>query len=302
MAIFFSSQHPMKAPLFFKIQLPESKPYDVVKVTLPHFVVPWHFHPEIEIMLITKGKGTRFVGDSIEAFEPYDLVMVGTNLAHVWKNNQEHCEEGSTCVAECIYIVFREDSFGKDFFDIPEMHKIKELLSKAERGLKFGGDTKSLIAEKIIKASQQNGVEQFISLMGILNHLSSSDDYSFLSTIGFNGKIQTFDLHRLNGVLDYVMINFKNDIKLEDVANVANMAPTSFCRYFKNRTNKTVMQFINEIRIGYAHKMLVETQHNVEQICYECGFKNVSNFYEQFQKITGKSPFKFRKEHNERVF
>ena len=292
----------MKSPLFYKIQLPENKLYDIVKVTLKKFVVSWHFHPEIEIMLITKGKGTRFVGDSIESFEPLDLVMVGSNLAHVWKNSQEHYMEETDCVAECVYIVFREDSFGKDFFNIPEMHKIKELITRSERGIKFGDKAKSLVVNKILEASQLTGVDQFISLVGILNQLSQSDDYSYLSTIGFNGKIQSFDLQRLNRVLEYVMANFKNDIKLEEVAGEANMSPTSFCRYFKNRTNKTVMQFINEIRIGYAHKMLVETQYNVEQICYECGFKNVSNFYEQFQKITGKSPFKYRKEHNERVF
>jgi AraC-like DNA-binding protein len=292
----------MKPALFYKIQLPEDKHYDIVKVSLKGFVVPWHFHPEIEIMLITKGKGTRFVGDSIESFEPFDLVMVGSNLAHVWKNSQDHYMEETSSVAECIYIVFRDDSFGKEFFDIPEMHRIKELITRSERGIKFGEKTKAAVIDKIIEASQQSGVNQFISLMGILNVLSNSDDFSYLSTIGFNGKIESFDLQRLNRVLEYVMANFRNDIKLEDVASIANMSTTSFCRYFKNRTNKTVMRFINEIRIGYAHKMLVETQYNVEQICYECGFKNVSNFYEQFQKITGKSPFKYRKEHSERVF
>jgi AraC-like DNA-binding protein len=292
----------MKPALFYKIQLPENKVYDIVKVTLRNFVVPWHFHPEIEIMLITKGKGTRFVGDSIESFEPFDLVMVGSNLAHVWKNSQEHYLKETSSVAECIYIVFRHDSFGKDFFEIPEMHRIRELLTRSERGIKFGEKTKEAVIDKILEASQLTGVNQFISLIGILNILSTSDDYSYLSTIGFNGKIESFDLQRLNRVLEYVMSNFRNDIKLEDVASVANMSTTSFCRYFKSRTNKTVMRFINEIRIGYAHKMLVETQYNVEQICYECGFKNVSNFYEQFQKITRKSPFRYRKEHSERVF
>jgi AraC-like DNA-binding protein len=292
----------MKPALFYKIPLPENKLYDIVKVTLKSFVVPWHFHPEIEIMLITKGRGTRFVGDSIENFEPFDLVMVGSNLAHVWKNSEEHYLEESTAVAECIYIVFRNDSFGKDFFDIPEMHKIKELITRSERGIKFGEITRTLVIDKIVEASQQSGVNQFISLIGILNLLSNSEDFSYLSTIGFNGKVESFDMQRLDRVLEYVMANFRNDIKLDDVANVANMSTTSFCRYFKNRTNKTVMRFINEIRIGYAHKMLVETQYNVEHICYECGFKNVSNFYEQFQKITGKSPFKYRKEHSERVF
>lgn len=291
----------MKTPLFIKLHLPD-RPYDMQKVTKPYFIVPWHFHPEIEIMLVTSGRGTRFVGDSIEYFEPYDLVLLGPNLAHVWKNEQEHYREGSQLAAQCIYTVFREESFGKDFFNVPEMSKIKQLLARSTGGIKFEGKTKIRVAEKIIEAFGQTGVEQFISLIGILNELSLSEEYTFLSTIGYDQKVQASDMHRLNGVLDFLMKNFRNEIKLEQVASIASMSPTSFCRYFKSRTNKTVIQFLNEIRIGHAHKLLIETQYNMDQISAESGYKNVSNFYEQFQKITGKSPFKFRKEHSESIF
>lgn len=291
----------MKTPLFIKLHLPD-RPYDMQKVTKPYFIVPWHFHPEIEIMLVTSGRGTRFVGDSIEYFEPYDLVLLGPNLAHVWKNEQEHYREGSQLAAQCIYTVFREESFGKDFFNVPEMSKIKQLLARSTGGIKFEGKTKIRVAEKIIEAFGQTGVEQFISLVGILNELSLSEEYTFLSTIGYDQKVQASDMHRLNGVLDFLMKNFRNEIKLEQVASIASMSPTSFCRYFKSRTNKTVIQFLNEIRIGHAHKLLIETQYNMDQISAESGYKNVSNFYEQFQKITGKSPFKFRKEHSESIF
>lgn len=291
----------MKTPLFIKLHLPD-RPYDMQKVTKPYFIVPWHFHPEIEIMLVTIGRGTRFVGDSIEYFEPYDLVLLGPNLAHVWKNEQEHYREGSQLAAQCIYTVFREESFGKDFFNVPEMSKIKQLLARSTGGIKFEGKTKIRVAEKIIEAFGQTGVEQFISLVGILNELSLSEEYTFLSTIGYDQKVQASDMHRLNGVLDFLMKNFRNEIKLEQVASIASMSPTSFCRYFKSRTNKTVIQFLNEIRIGHAHKLLIETQYNMDQISAESGYKNVSNFYEQFQKITGKSPFKFRKEHSESIF
>jgi AraC-like DNA-binding protein len=291
----------MKTPLFVKLFLPKNRPFDFHKVEIPYFVVPWHFHPEIEIMLITKGKGTRFIGDSIESFEPYDLVMVGPNLAHVWKNNH-HLEEGNNLTAECIYILFTENSFGPNFFKIPEMAQLKSLVSKSNRGIKFFGKTKSIVAEKILKAHEQTGVEQFISFMGILHELSVSDEYSVLSSIGFNGKIQASDMHRLNDVLDYLMKNFRDEVKLEEIAEIANMSSTSFCRYFKSRTNKTVFEFINEIRIGHAHKLLVETQYNMDQICFESGFKNVSSFFKQFKLITGKTPSKFRKDHNERIF
>jgi len=291
----------MKIPRFIKITFPENKPFDIVKVTRPYFVVPWHFHPEIEIMMVTSGTGTRFVGDSIESFEPVDLVMLGPNLAHVWKNNATHFK-GNPHLAEAFYIVFKEDSFGSGFFDMPEMDKLNDLLLRSQKGIRFGQETIKAVQDKMQEAYQQDGVEQFLTLLTILNTLAESQDYTYLCSEKYKQKVDATDLHRLDSVLDYLMINFRNDVKLEDVASVANMSQNAFCRYFKDRTNKTVMQFLNEIRIEHAHRMLMETQYNVDQISAESGFKNVSNFYQQFQKITGRSPLKFRKDHKEKVF
>lgn len=292
----------MNGPLYQKIHLKDSKSFNVLKVDRPFFIVPWHVHPEVEIMLVTSGHGTRFVGDSIESFKPYDLVMVGSNVPHVWKNGHEHYEEGSGLLAEAHVILLKLDCFGKDFFNIPEMKAVKELFVKAERGLKFEGKTKERIAEKIISAYAYEGIGQFLCLMEILDELSGSKEYSFLSSVGYNQNVKVNDLRPLDNVIDFIMKNFRKEITLTQVAHVANMAPTAFCRYFKARTNKTVVQFINELRIGYARKLLMETRTNVEQICFESGFNNVSNFYEQFRKITGKSPFKYRKEHRARMF
>jgi AraC-like DNA-binding protein len=292
----------MQGPLFQKILLKENRSFNILKVERSYFVVPWHFHPEVEIMLVMRGHGTRFVGDSIERFEPYDLVMVGANLAHVWKNNHEHFVEDSNAIAEARVILFQDSCFGRNFFSIPEMARISELLLRAERGIKFEGKTKEMVADLIVNAYELDGAKQFAALIGILDELSLTEEYNYLCCAGYNQKVQASDLLRLNSVLDYMMKNFHKSIKLEDVANVANLTPNAFCRYFKTRTNKTVIQFVNELRVGYAHKLLVETQSNIDQIAFESGFHNLSNFYEQFQKITGKSPFKFRKEHNQKVF
>jgi AraC-like DNA-binding protein len=292
----------MNGPLYQKIHLKDNKSFNILKVDRPYFIVPWHVHPELEIMLVTSGHGTRFVGDSMESFKPYDLVMVGPNLPHVWKNGHEHYDENSCLLAEARVILFRDDCFGNGFFNMPEMKAVKELFIKAERGLRFEGKTKEKIAKKIIKAYAQQGIAQFLCLIEILDQLSKSKEYSFLSSNGYNQKVHASDLQRLNMVIDFIMKNFRKEITLDQVASVASMAPTALCRYFKGCTNKTLVQFINELRIGYAHKLLMETSNNVEQVCFDCGFNNVSNFYEQFKKITGKSPFKYRKEHSESVF
>lgn len=291
----------MQKPLFQKINLTVNKSFNILKVDRPYFIVPWHFHPEVEIMLIMKGTGTRFIADSIEEFEPYDLVMVGANLAHVWKNCHQHYEESSYLRAEARVILFREDCFGKDFFDIAEIEGIKNLLIRAGRGIKFFGDTKSVIASKIIAAFEQNELDRFISLIQILHELSLSKEYSILSSIGYVQQIQASDLYHLNLILDYLIKNFRKEIKLDQISKLANMSPSAFCRYFKSRTNKTLIQFINELRIGYANRKLLETRDNISTICFESGFNNISNFYDHFYKITGKHPSQFREEHHNKI-
>lgn len=287
----------MQRPLFQKIYLQERKSFNILKVERPFFIVPWHFHPEVEIMLIIKGTGTRFVGDSIESFGPLDLVVVGSNLAHVWKNSPLHYSKSSHLKAEARVILFREDCFGRDFFNIPEMENIKNLLVRAQRGLKFFGHTACSVKDKIIAAYNKNELTQFTSLLHILSELSQSKEYSILSTIGYVQQIETSDLNHLNLVLDYLLKNFKKEIKLEEVSKLANMSPTAFCRYFKSRTNKTLIQFTNELRVGCAKKMLIESRETISTICFETGYNNISNFYDHFYKITGKRPSQFREEH-----
>jgi len=291
----------MHEPLFQRIHLTENKSFNILKVDRPHFVVPWHFHPEVEIMLVLKGKGTRFVGDSIEHFEALDLVMVGANLAHAWKNSEVHYLEHSEYTAEARVILFREDCFGNNFFSVPELNAISDLLNRASKGICFEGRNRETIAGLIVDAFNKQGAEQFISLIGILHKLSITQTCRYLCSAGYRQNVLATDLVRLNSVIDFLMKNFQKPVRLQEAADIANMSATAFCRYFKGRTHKTVIQFINELRIGYAHKLLLEKSLNVDQVCYECGFNNVSNFYEQFEKITGKSPHKFRKEHNEKA-
>jgi AraC-like DNA-binding protein len=290
----------MQEPLFQRIHVAEDQSYNILKVKRPYFVVPWHFHPELEIMLVVEGEGTRFVGDSIERFGAGDLVMVGANLSHVWKNSARHYEGHAGVWAKAKVILFREDCFGKDFFSASEMRGIKALFGRAGQGIVFSGKTKASVSGKIHQAYAQAGVKRFLTFIDILHELAASQEYRLLTSAGYTQSMQAGDWQRLNKVLDYLLGNFHQPIRLEEVAAQANMSPTAFCRYFKSRTHKTVTGFINELRVGYAHKQLIETQLGISQICYECGFNNVSNFYEQFHKITGCSPLQYRKEHQQK--
>lgn len=291
----------MHEPLFQHIRLAEDLSYNVLKVDRPSFVVPWHTHPEIEIMLVVEGQGTRFVGDSIEPFGPGDLVMVGANLSHVWKSGPQHYEPNTGLRAKARVILFREDCFGTGFFHIPEMQPLQKLLLRAQRGIAFHGKTRLAVADKIFRAHSQKGVKRFITFVDILHDLAGSQECRQLSSVGYSQSVEAGDPVRLNKVLDYLISNFRNPVRLSEIASRANMSPTAFCRYFKSRTNKTVIAFVNELRVGHAHKLLIETGLSITHIAYECGFSTISNFYRQFQSVTGRSPLQYRREHDESI-
>ncbi|MCE7040253.1 AraC family transcriptional regulator [Dyadobacter sp. CY312] len=291
----------MKNPWFIKIHFPQSKAFDIVKVSRPYFVVPWHFHPEIEIMFLTSGSGTRFVGDSIESFDARELVMMGANLAHVWKNGESHFGQHAQNLAGATYMVMKETAM-EDLLDYTEMEPVKDLFLRAKRGIKFGEEVTERVGEMILNAYQQTGPTQLISFLNILKELAETEDYRYLCPAHYRQKVDEHDLAKLDSVLDYLIMNYKNEVRLEDVADIANMSLTAFCRYFKERTHKTVIQFLNEIRIEQAQRMLVETQDNVEKISVKCGFNNITNFYQQFQKVVGLTPLNFRKNNLAKIY
>jgi AraC-like DNA-binding protein len=291
----------MKKPLFQKISLDENVSFNLLKIHRPYFKVPWHFHPEVEIMLIVKGEGTRFVGDSIGNFEPGDLVMVGANLSHVWKNADLHYQNNPDVIAEARVILFREDCFGKDFFQIKEMNPVYELLKRAEHGILFKGETALKLADNILLACDELlPHKKMISFISILHQLAEATDYKLLCSTGYLQQGRNSDLERLNQVLDYIMQHYRDAITLEEAAKIAHMTVPAFCRYFKSRTNKTFIEFINELRIGYSHRRLIETQNTINQICFESGYGQLSNFYKQFQLFTGTTPSKYRKTHEKK--
>ena len=278
-------------PVLIKVNISQESSFSVNRYLYEDkFPGIWQFHDEYELTLILQSNGTRIVGDHIDRFKGGDLVFVGKNSPHTWRNDNEN----SFSKAEALVVHFLENFLGNNFFDAPEMKKIKLLLQKSKRGLSIVGNTRRRIEKLLLNMENTSGAEKLITFLTILHILSDSAELIELSSEGFAKSINQSHCERLSNVYAFIMNNFQNEIHLGQAAAVANMSPTAFSRYFKNRTRQSFSSFLINIRIGYACKLLMNEDRTVSQACYECGFQNLSNFNQQFKEHIRLTPKKYQ--------
>lgn len=288
----------MKA-LYFRMPKTEIESFRVQIDQMPYFYDTLHYHPELQITLILKSTGTLFAGDGIHRFQPLDVLIMGSNLPHVLRNDQDYYLPASNKEAHSISIFLKKESLGKGFFDLPEMQPVKELWHHASRGIRITNNAPNELTEQLRTIENTQGIHRLVQLLGIFESLAKTppENKEFLSSAAFLSPQKDADNQRLNDVIDYVMKNYTREIKLSEIAEVAHMTSEAFCRYFKLRTRKTFSGFLNEIRIGNACQMLVTEKYNVSEVCFACGFNNLSNFNRQFKKFTQLTPSQYLKEY-----
>lgn len=283
-------------PLYQDLPFPIDSHIHYYIEDLPHFIVPWHYHPAIEIMYITRGIGTRFVGDCIEQYEEGDVCMIGPNLPHEWRNDDAYFDKESGLRATCICLFFKREIFDPNFIRLPEMNNIRDLIERSRRGLKFTGNSKLEITRFIRSSVSDVGVRKVTNFLTLLELMATSTEYELLASVGFTNSVNSEDFERFNKVYKFLVKNFATSIRLEEVSTLVGLTPTAFCRYFKERTKKTFVEYLNEMRIGYSKKLLLENKMKISTISGEVGFPNLSNFISQFKKVTGMSPSQFQKQ------
>ena len=282
-------------PIFEKINTPDDQSFFLEEVVKPYFTDLWHFHPEIEILYVREGYGTKYVGDSISFFYPGDVVIIGSDTPHVWVCNSEYLTIENKLISSAICVQFMEDFFGKSLSSIPELYKIKHFLNEAKRGIQFVNETRSLVIKHIEELPSRKGMNGFLGLLTILDIMSTSNDIKYLSAPNYKPIIiNSEDKDRMETIYRYVIQNYPNKISLEEIASLVNLTPHSFCRYFKSRTSKVFSSFVNEVRIGNSCKLLIDNKESISQICFESGFNYFSNFNRQFKKIKGMTPSQFQ--------
>ena len=279
-----------------KSAIPDSQIFVVKDLKEKHFDPVWHAHSEYQLFVVLQGNGTRFIGDSIRSFKPGELILTGPHLPHLWRSDEKYFKKNSSLETKGIVVYLDEHFLGKNMLDKMELHRLKVLFDKSMRGLEFYGHNKLLVIELMKELLHLDGVRSLIHLLRILDILSTTKEYHYISSRHYSDSIGEHETGRLNKVYEYIIKNYRSKIPLEKMAEMLHMTPTSFSRYFSMKNNKPYSRFIAEIRVKHACELLTETEMSVAEICYECGFNTLSNFNKQFKDIMRNKPTDYKRE------
>lgn len=282
-------------PHFYKVPIEHTAAFNIRHDIKPNFGKIWHYHPELELHYIIKGEGVQFIGDSVGNFNSGDMLLLGQNLPHTWHCNEEYFKTNSSKKIEAYVLHFLPDCMGKDFLGLSESYMLPKLFEKAKQGLVIEGHIKQRIASLLHQVHQSEDFERLVLFLNILKELTEINEYKTISSSYAYSTIPNIHQSRLDEVYFYTLQNFKKEITLEEIASVANMTKTSFCRHFKLVTNKTFNEFLNEVRVSHVCRALIENKFTTEVICFKYGYKNISNFYRNFKKITKMTPLEYKK-------
>lgn len=248
-----------------------------------------HQHEEIQISYIVEGEGTLLVGDSVNYYSKGDILIIGSFLPHVFKSDTT-----ASMNSHMLSLFFTKNSFGKGFFQLEELTELRKFFKRSKHGFKVSSRLR-LMKHLFTQLEQASKLERFIILLE-LQKLASRANYKSLSSFIYDKKFTDIEGNRMRNIFEFTMNNFKKNISLDTISDVANMTKNAFCKYFKRRTNKTYIEFLNEIRIEHACKLILsKLDATIADISYQSGFNNISNFNRQFKMVKQMSPSAFKK-------
>lgn len=250
----------------------------------------WHFHQEYELVLITKSSGTTLIGDNVSSYSENDLYLTGVNLPHTWICDKAYDTSGT----EAFILQFKTELFSKSFTEQPEFVLLRQLLQKSELGIRFSKKAGIIMRRLFEKLLNSEGIDRMILILKILDYCSKEKNYTSLASEGFTSTYVQASDEKLQKIISFIEINYTKKIKLDEIASMANMQANAFCRYFKRKTNCSLFDFINKIRVGNACRLLLKGELSIQEICHQSGFNSTSHFIGQFRSKTGKTPKEYR--------
>ena len=291
----------MKNPVQ-KSRIPEGKAFIIKELIAPFFDTNWHFHTEYQLFVVLKGSGTRFIGDHTKSFREGDMVLTGPNLPHLWKNDKAYQDSKNGLQTHGIVIYFPDNFLNESVFRLEEFDGIARTLKLSERGIEISGETNLKIKKMMVELLQLKGATSLIHLLTILNLMVDCPDCKIIAGVGYINTNKESEKDRMGQVYEYVMQNFQGKVTLEKAAQISNLSVSAFSRYFKSRVSKSFTDFLTEVRIAHACKLLHESDLNISEISYECGFYTLSNFNKLFKERMKRTPMDYRKEFKSTFF
>lgn len=274
-------------PFIEKLHLDDTTSFYARMHRTPEFEVTWHQHPELELIGFAEGYGTAYVGNTVERFRQGDVFLLGSNLPHTFQK-----ADAGMMVAAMV-IQFNADFLGEHFMQLPECKALMQLLIAAQSGLKLQMPLAGTILTQIMSIAEQEGLPAILALLQALQQITAQRQYVAVSSLSAENFIAR-GKERIDDVYRYTIANFHTEIRLQDMADIANLTVPAFCGYFKKITRKTYVQFLNEVRIGHACKKLAETEDSIRDICFASGYNTPANFNKQFMRIIHLTPMQYR--------
>jgi len=276
-------------PEFEAVNTPANSSFTVRRFREKRFSAPYHYHPEFELTLIVKGTGKRYVDTNMQDYGPGDFVLLAPDLPHCWKTSA-----GNGGYSVSIVIHFRKDFLGPQFFDLPEMKPVAQLLDEGRKGLCFSGDPVTANDKMEQLLGEPDPQERLLLLLRLLRYLTTTPRLPVLPEQASFEQLSSQDQERIHRVLAYIVERFQQGISLDAAAAVAHMSSSAFCKYFKRVTRKTFIEMVNDYKIDYAARTLVSTGKSIAQVCFESGFNDLSNFHKTFRARLKVSPLQYR--------
>lgn len=257
----------------------------------------WHYHNYYEISFITEGFGKRIVADSIEEFQPGDLVFIGRNIPHVWIANKELLSPSKRSL-EMVFLQVPIDMFKPELLSIPELKHVANALKQSERGIRITGDTLNQVSNIMLQLPYLDDFERFLQFFRLMDMIGQSHDLVPLASVNYKNIHFETKNKRILTIHEYLMKNYRENIDLKQIASLVNMAEGSLCRFFKSIVGITIFEYLNKIKIEFACKLLMDKDLSVLDVAIDSGFNNLSHFNKQFKLITGVPPKDYRSRFN----
>lgn len=270
------------------------KSIHVKLVEQTHLTSPFHFHEMCELVYIKNGNGKRIVGDHVDDFSNGDLVLLGPNLPHIWLDDNAAQKTNSDSKIRSVVIYFSPYLLSDLAGEASSV--VENLITRAQRGIQFYGKTLEQVICNLNELKREYGLKKVSSFLHIIDTLAVSEEYRSLASITYKNLYNRMDTDRMSTLYKFLNENFREEISLDEAAAIVNMSQGAFCRFFKSRTQKSFTMFVNELRIGYACKLLRNQDQSITAIAFECGYQNLTNFNKFFKRIMRKTPTQYKKE------